>query len=412
MIQIDGGFKREMFDEQMTVFQVGDSGDAAYVIETGCVEVLVGEATGQRRLALLSEGAMFGEVALLDRQPRTATVRTLVPTSLIRIDRAHVEELLGRSDPVIQYLLRLLLERFRNSSGKGLASVDLTAQEAHAQLDDTPVIDLHGAAVRTLSLAHDLSNAIDSNQLELFYQPIVLMGNTALAGFEALIRWRHPNLGVVSPDEFIPLAEKTGLIHRIGQWVLQQACTDWRDLRPLCLQNPAHLPFISINLSSPELCGPGIVESIQACLDAHHIQAKELRIELTETIVISNLASISAALGQLRTMGVGIALDDFGTGYAGLSYLQSLPFSCIKIDKAFVQQMHSSQRSFQIIKSALELSRKLGLTTVAEGIEDEPTGTALANMGCTYAQGYHYGRPMPIAAVGSWMAAFGKQALQ
>jgi EAL domain-containing protein (putative c-di-GMP-specific phosphodiesterase class I) len=411
MIQIDSGFKREMFDGQMTVFQVGDSGGAAYVIETGCVEVLVGDAGDLRRIALLSEGSMFGEVALLDHQPRTATVRTLVPTSLIRIDRAHVEELLGRSDPVIQYLLRLLLERFRNSSGKALASVDLNSQETLTPLDSTPVIDLHGAAVRTLSLAHDLSNAIDSNQLELFYQPIVLMDNKALAGFEALIRWRHPNLGMVSPDEFIPLAEKTGLIHRIGQWVLKQACTDWHDLRPLCQHNPAHPPFMSINLSAPELCGPGIVESIQACLNEHHMQANEMRIELTETIVISNVEAISAALGQLRAMGVGIALDDFGTGYAGLSYLQTLPFSCIKIDKAFVQQMHSSQRSFQIIKSALELSRMLGLTTVAEGIEDEPTGTALAAMGCTYAQGYHYARPMPVAAIGSWITTFGKTAL-
>jgi EAL domain-containing protein (putative c-di-GMP-specific phosphodiesterase class I) len=410
MIQIASGFKREMFEGQMTVFQVGDSGDAAYVIETGCVEVLVGDVGDQRRLALLSEGAMFGEVALLDRQPRTATVRTLVPTSLIRIDRAHVEELLGRSDPVIQYLLRLLLERFRNSSGKGLASVDLTSQETPSPLTSIPTIDLHEAAVRTLSLAHDLSNAIDSSQLELFYQPIVLMGNTALAGFEALIRWRHPHLGMVSPDEFIPLAEKTGLIHRIGQWVLKQACTDWRDLRPLCRQDLAHPPFMSINLSAPELCGAGIVQSIQTCLAEQHMAANELRIELTETIVISNVDAISAALGQLRAMGVGIALDDFGTGYAGLSYLQTLPFSCIKIDKAFVQQMHTSQRSFQIIKSALELSRMLGLTTVAEGIEDEPTGTALANMGCTYAQGYYYARPMPITAVGTWMHSIEKQA--
>lgn len=395
-------FKREILEPQTTVFQIGDSGDAAYVIESGCVEVLVGNAHDQRRLALLAEGAMFGEVALLDRQPRTATVRTLVPTTLIRIDRAHVEELLLRADPVIQYLLQLLLKRFRHANGTAAAPHDSALLAPPMSLSGLPSVDQHDAAVRTLSLAHDLSNAIEASQLELFYQPIFLLQNTLLVGFEALIRWRHPSLGLVNPDEFIPLAEKTGLIHRIGVWVLQQAVTDWERLRPLCLQDPTHAPFMSINLSAPELCGPGIVERIQDCLAAHQMQARELRIELTETIVVSNLDAITATLEQLRAMGIGIALDDFGTGYAGLSYLQMLPFSCIKIDKAFVQQMHTSQRSFQIIRSALELSRMLGLTTVAEGIEDGAIGQALADQGCTYAQGFYYARPMPVEALMAW----------
>lgn len=404
MIKIANGFKREQLEGQTTVFKNGDSGDAAYVIESGCVEVLAG--ADQRRVAVLAEGAMFGEVALLDRQPRTATVRTLVPTSLVRIDRAHVEELLVRADPVIQYLLRLMLERFRNSSAEPASAEALPLALKTTTAAALPTLDLHAAAVRTLSLAHDLSDAIDNSQLELFYQPIILYADAALVGFEALIRWRHPQLGMVSPDEFIPLAEKTGLIHRIGQWVLNQAATDWAGLRTLCVADSVHRPFMSVNLSAPELCGPGIVESIQACLQEHHMQPQELRIELTETIVISNLDAVSAALHHLRAMGVGIALDDFGTGYAGLSYLQTLPFSCIKIDKTFVQQMHTSDRSFQIIKSALELSRLLNITTVAEGIEDAATGAALADMGCTYAQGYHYARPMPASNIAPWAHVF------
>ncbi len=408
MIKIANGFKREMFEGQMTVFQTGDSGDAAYVIESGCVEVLAG--SDLQRVAVLAEGAMFGEVALLDRQPRTATVRTLVPTRLVRIDRAHVEELLNRADPVIQYLLRLMLERFRNSSGGALVGNGLASDHGLALQAALPALDLHAAAVRTLSLAHDLSDAIDGNQLALFYQPIILMNNATLVGFEALVRWRHPQLGMVSPEEFIPLAEKTGLIHRIGQWVLNRAALDWRELRPLCIADATHIPFISVNLSAPELCEPGIVESIQACMDVQQMQASELRIELTETIIISNVDAVSSALHRLRAMGVGIALDDFGTGYAGLSYLQTLPFSCIKIDKTFVQQMHTSGRSFQIINAALQLSRLLDITTVAEGIEDAPTGAALASMGCTYVQGYHYARPMPLASVAPWAQAFAAQA--
>ncbi|MEY3125430.1 MAG: hypothetical protein RLZZ573_1950 [Pseudomonadota bacterium] len=405
MNNITTGFTREQFEGQTTVFQIGDSGDAAYVIESGCVEILVGSDPEQRRVAVLAEGAMFGEIALLDHQSRTATVRTLMPTRLIRIDRTHVEELLERADPVIQYLLRLMLERFRSSSARESASDDLPS--AHKTLSSAPLrtMDLHAAAVRTLTLAHDLSDAIDANQLELFYQPILLMKNATTAGFEALIRWHHPALGLVSPDEFIPLAEKTGLIHRIGQWVLHRAASDWPELRTLCSPEAGQTPFIGVNLSASELCSAGIVESIQACLQQHDMAPQELRIELTETVVITSIEAVSNAAQRLRALGVGIALDDFGTGYAGLDYLQTLPFSCIKVDKAFVQQMHGSERSFQIVKSALELSRLLDLTTVAEGIENAQTGTALAGLGCTYAQGYHYARPMALAGVRQWAQA-------
>lgn len=385
-------FNREVFDAGLTVFSVGDAGDSAYVIESGCVEVLAGPANAQQRVAVLAQGAMFGEVALLDGQARTATVRSLVPTTLVRIDRTHVEELLLRADPVIQYLLRLLLERFRNQAQGDTASTPPTAPTQPA----APT-DLHAAAVRTLSLAHDLSDAIDHDQLDLYYQPIVRLGDESLAGFEALVRWRHPTLGVVRPDEFIPLAEKTGLVHRIGQWVLRRASTDWPQLRQRCLAASSASPFVSVNLSAPELCHPGIVDSIHQCLQSSGMPPAELRIELTETVIISSVEQVSQALAQLRAMGVGIALDDFGTGYAGLDYLQALPFSSLKIDRAFVAQMHASERSFQIIKSALELSRLLGIATVAEGIEDAGTGALLASMGCDYGQGYHYARPQALA---------------
>jgi EAL domain-containing protein (putative c-di-GMP-specific phosphodiesterase class I)/CRP-like cAMP-binding protein len=393
------GFVRENFDANVTVFQTGDSGDAAYVIENGCVEVLVGPPDGLRRVAVLAEGAMFGEVALLDHQPRTATVRTVTPTRLLRIDRTHVEELLGRADPVIQFLLRLLLERFRSSSARRAVAVgeQATADDA---LSVTP--DLQAAAVRTLSLAHDLSNAIDSGQLDLYYQPIIHLPTRSVAGFEALVRWQHPSMGTISPDEFIPLAEKTGLIHRIGQWVMRRALRDWASLRALCPAAGGSAPFIGVNLSAPELCASGVFEWVAACLAESAVDPSELRIELTETAVIANLASVTETLDALRRMQIGIALDDFGTGYAGLDYLQSLPFSTLKIDKSFVSQMHEAERSFQIVKSALELSRLLKLSTVAEGIEDAHTANLLENMGCNLAQGYHFARPMPLQAAMVW----------
>jgi EAL domain-containing protein (putative c-di-GMP-specific phosphodiesterase class I) len=366
--------------------------------------VLTGTSDDPVRIAVLAEGAMFGEVALLDHQPRTASVITLMPTSLIRIDRVHVEELLVRADPVIQYLLRLLLERFRSTSNKSATPATSASFKVPGEQYAAP--DLHAAAVRTLSLAHDLSAAIGSDQLVLFYQPIVGLTSQTLNGFEGLVRWRHPTMGLVNPDEFIPLAEKTGLIHRIGDWVLDKGVQDWPRLRARCNPEPGQSAFISLNLSAPELCQEGIVDRVQRMLDAVGMPAHELRIELTETTIITNLELVTTVTQRLRRMGVGIALDDFGTGYAGLDYLQTLPFSCMKIDKGFVQNMHISERSFQIIKSALELSRRLGLSTVAEGIEDRETATALASMGCNYAQGFLFAKPMPLEQACAWVPRF------
>lgn len=397
---MENAFDRAVFDTNDIVFAWGDPGDSAFVIEEGCVEVLGGLAPNQKRIALLTEGAMFGEIALLDRQPRTASVRALVPTRLIRIDRTHVDEMLTRSDPVVQYLVRLLLARIRNIQDHLGHLIHPRGQDPKDALANDA--DLHKSAVRTLSLAQDLADAIEHNQLELHYQPLVAFEGLQLSGFEALVRWRHPTLGLVSPGEFIPLAERTGLIHRIGQWVLERAVADWGQLRVFCVDDIDHPPFMSVNLSAPELATPGIAAVIQNCLQRANMPAQELRIELTETVIIQNMEGVAAALKELRAMGCGIALDDFGTGYAGLDYLQTLPFTCLKIDKTFVQQIHQSERSSHIIKAALELASSLGLSTIAEGIEDEGTGQRLASMGCSHAQGYFYGKPMPIAGITAW----------
>jgi len=395
-------FDREQFQSQELVFQWGEPGESAYVIEEGCVEVLAGPRQAQRRIAMLTQGAMFGEVALLDRQPRTATVRALVPTRLIRIDRSHVEELLLRSDTVIQYLMRLLLARFRSTHADSEHSSDSGTAPPEAGAADAAGQDLHRAAVRTLSLAQDLSDAIDRKQLALFYQPLIAFSGYRLVGFEALIRWNHPTLGLVNPAEFIPLAERTGLIHRIGHWVVQRALADWAELRSFCLGQSNERAFVSVNLSSPELVDGEVAKKIADSLQLHGVDPRELHIELTETTVIDNMQAVSRTLEVLRSMGIGIALDDFGTGYAGLDYLQSLPFTCLKIDKAFVQQMHRSERSVHIVKAALALAKSIGLSTIAEGIEEQAVGAQLAAMGCSHAQGYLFGKPMPKESIGAW----------
>ena len=384
------GLPREQIAAGAEVFCFGEPGNSAYVVESGRVEVLAADG---RPLAQLGVGALFGEVALLDQQARTATVRALEPTTLLRIERDHVQSLLKRADPVIRHLLSLLLARFRSAYPGAM-----TAPAPGSQAPDQE------AALRTLMLTRDLDYGLAHGQLELFYQPLIGFAQRNLLGFEALVRWRHPVLGMIMPMEFIGLAEKTGLIHQLGQWVLQQALADWAQLRSFC-HPAAGLPaFISVNLSAPELSAPAIVGQVRDLLNRYDIPPRELKIELTETVIIEDREAVGNVLEQLSALGVAIALDDFGTGYAGLDTVKSLPIACLKIDKTFVQDIGQSLRSYEIVQSAIQLALSLGLTTIAEGIEDEDTANRLSEMGCGVAQGYHFARPMPLANVAGWLA--------
>lgn len=384
------GLPREQIAAGAEVFRFGEPGESAYVVESGRVEVLAADG---RPLALLGVGALFGEVALLDQQARTATVRALEPTTLLRIERDHVQALLKRADPVIRHLLTLLLARFRSAYPGAM-----TAPAPGSQAPDQE------AALRTLMLTRDLDYGLAHGQLELFYQPLIGFAQRNLLGFEALVRWRHPVLGMIMPMEFIGLAEKTGLIHQLGQWVLQQALSDWAQLRTFCHPAVGLPAFISVNLSAPELSDPAIVSQVRDLLGRHAIPPRELKIELTETVIIEDRVAVGSVLEQLSAQGVAIALDDFGTGYAGLDTVKSLPIACLKIDKTFVQDIGQSLRSYEIVQSAIQLALSLGLTTIAEGIEDEETANRLREMGCGVAQGYHFARPMPLADVAGWLA--------
>ena len=203
---------------------------------------------------------MFGEVALLDQQTRTATVRTLVPTRLQRIDRNDIAPLLADADPVIQHLLNLLLSRFRHAN----ALLPADGPEALAvEAEDAGDEDIRTRALRSLSLNSDLGAAIAGDQMLVFYQPLVDLKHGGVVGVEALVRWAHPQLGLLNPTEFIPIAERTGTIQQLGRWVLDRACGDYPALRALARPADQADFHVSVNLAAPELCSDGVVELVR-----------------------------------------------------------------------------------------------------------------------------------------------------
>ncbi|ADE10528.1 EAL domain-containing protein [Sideroxydans lithotrophicus] len=372
---------REIYPAGEIIFREGDSGDSAYLIEEGSVEVSV-SSTQQ---SCIGRGELFGEIALIDQQPRTATVRALESTVLIPIPRQLVKELLEKTDPVVRHLLLTILERYRSTRSQPAFD---PSQSTIFRRDTT-----RGVATQQLRLAHDIAEALREEQFEMFYQPICDLSSGRLAGFEALIRWHHPVEGMVSPMDFLWVAEQTGQIREIGLWTLQRACLDWPVLRTRINH---HKPFVSVNLSPSQLTGDGFVGEVKTIVSDLQMPPRELKLELTETVIINNPDLALQLLSKLIEAGSTLALDDFGTGHSGLDALHRYPIGTMKIDRAFVSQMLTSPHSAKIVQASIELAHSLKMDVVAEGIESEDERLALLELGCDYGQGWLFGKPASL----------------
>jgi EAL domain-containing protein (putative c-di-GMP-specific phosphodiesterase class I) len=247
--------------------------------------------------------------------------------------------------------------------------------------------------VEQRELLDDLGGALERDELALFYQPIVNMHDGRVVGAEALLRWNHPSRRLVPPSKFIPIAEQSGLILGIGRWVLNSACQQvalWR------IRFPALDSFsMAVNVSARQLADSAFVEDLRDALESFSIDPATLTLELTESLMVGDDDVTAVRIREIRELGVRIAIDDFGTGYSSLSYLQQFPVDVIKIDRSFTERMSAEGRNFEVTRSIVELGRSLELEIVAEGIEHEAQVSAFRALGCTHAQGYYFGRPVP-----------------
>ncbi len=256
---------------------------------------------------------------------------------------------------------------------------------------------MHRHALETLQIETDLREAIDREQLEVHYQPIIDIANNRITGFEALLRWRHPTLGNIPPDRFIPVAEHTGQIGRIGNWVLETACTRMRDWN--LRYNPDRHFSLAVNLSGVQLSDDELCSQIIGTLNYTRFCPDDLHVEVTETMLLTHKDVARNTLQSLRELGVSVSIDDFGTGYCSLSYLQDFHFDTLKIDRSFVQDMGASGRGRPLIRALMLMARDLKLQVLAEGVETEAQLNRLAAMKCPLIQGYYFSKPLPAAAI-------------
>jgi len=256
--------------------------------------------------------------------------------------------------------------------------------------------DTMSQVAERLTLENDLRKAIEQGELLIHYQPQVQPEDGRIVGAEALIRWNHPQRGLVSPADFIPLAEETGLIVPITEWVLATATAQalrWREagLPPLRM---------AVNLSARHFKDLRLVDTVRALIEDGHIEPQHLDLELTESLLMENLDVAVSLLQELNGLGVRLSIDDFGTGYSSLSYLKQLPIHALKIDRCFIRDLSTDRSSAAIVRSIIDLTHHLDLKVVAEGVEDAQQLDQLRELGCDEVQGYFYSRPLPAEAFG------------
>ncbi len=243
----------------------------------------------------------------------------------------------------------------------------------------------------------DLSRALDHREFELFYQPEVELATRRIVGMEALIRWRHPERGLLSPVDFIPAAEETGLILPIGDWGLAEAC---RQIQEWNLEDPANQSLrVCVNLSARQFSREGLADHVESLLLQSGTSSRQLGLEMTESSLIPNMNTATQVLDGLRSLGISLLMDDFGTGYSSLNHLHSFPFDVLKMDRSFVARMTDGDQPLQIVRTIVELARVLGMDVVAEGIETVRQYRMLRQLGCRYGQGYLFARPMTAEEV-------------
>jgi diguanylate cyclase len=376
------------------LFAEGDAGSSAYLIDSGRIEIFLVREGREVILAVRGPGEIVGEMAIIDSRPRSASARVAADCDLTIITAEQIAHRITQTDPILRMCLGVVIAKYRET----VAMIDQGDRRQSPRGDSLSSPGDFQSALSTLSLESELRRALRNDELELFFQPIVRLPSRRLAGFEALLRWRHPTRGLVAPGAFIPIAEASGLIVDITDWCLTRVGQSFPEIVKAALHNVVAVDplFMSVNISGHDLARESFLGSVTAMLSQSGIEPGGIKLEVTESVLMKDPLGAVAALEACRKLGLTIALDDFGTGYSSLSYLSTLPIATLKIDRSFISAMTHAPASRKIIQMILRLAEELAIPVVAEGIEEPHQEQTLAELGCAFGQGYLFGRPAPL----------------
>jgi len=343
-------------------------------------------------LSHLGPGELVGEMSSVDREPRSASATALSDCVVVEFNHEQIVKRIKSMDPVMRQI-----ERLRATNTRITETFETVQDVVASQRHPLDVIDMD--CLFDLRWETDIQNAVENDQFELYFQPIIDLASNHLAGFEALIRWNHPELGLISPGDFIPFAEETGLIADISRWCVKKTCSLAPEFQLSALFNRIHVDtlFLNVNISGQNICCEDFGQWIETVIVNSDCPQGMLKLEVTESSVLKNMDVAVQTLTRLQEIGVGIAMDDFGTGQSNLAYLNQLPISTLKIDQSFVTSRLDDLKNQQVVKLILGFANVLDVNVVAEGIETVNDLKYLQSMNCQYGQGFLFSRPLPLA---------------
>lgn len=385
------------------IMKQGEKGESAYIIEDGKVEIFLETENGETQpIGTRESGAMIGEMSLVDGAPRTATVQALEDCTLLEITREDFERRLNSADPILRMTTEVILTRYRDTLSRAVIL------QENRTWPPTEAVELSkiskSNAVENVKIANEFMSALHSSELRLHYQPIINLQTGYIDGFEALMRWEHPEKGLISPGVFIPVIEESGLIVTASKWALSEAL--------MALKRIEHKTgmkgdlFMSVNFSSHDFASEGFVDSVYNTISESDINASQLHLEITERILMGQPESAKETINMCRKAGMQVSIDDFGTGYSSLSYLHHFPIDILKIDQSFVRNMTQDEGALELVRSIYSLGKNMKMEIIAEGVETQEEAIILRDMGCDLCQGFYFAKPMEerdiMALVNDW----------
>ena len=370
----------------------GDTGTCAYFIQEGRVGIVVEKDDGHiLNMGTRGPGSIIGEMAIVDNQPRSATIRSLENCKLLEITKDDFARSVRGANPIVRLIAQVILMRYRDilrrsqmlsSDSPDMPSPELLEKEYAEQIN----------VVHAIKMANEFKVAIASGQLRLHYQPIISIKSGQILGFEALMRWQHPERGLIPPDLFIPMAEDSGLIIEASRWAVREVC---ELIHRLDIVRPDLKDvYFSVNMSATDFDEQGFLEAFKCILADTGTSASRLNLEITERLLLKQPKNVKDTLDKCRELGVGVVIDDFGIGYSSLSYLHQYPIDTLKIDKSFIHMMRRDAKVLGLVKSILSLSENMAIRIVAEGVEEAEEAALLSSLNCDIAQGYLFSRPV------------------
>ena len=418
---------QKSFDSGEYIFKEAEPAECVYLIDSGRVEISLERDGRKAVIDTINEGEIFGEMALVDQLPRSASARAIIPTTVTEIPLNYIRQKITQSDPTIRMFLRFFMARYKDLDtrvSEVLETLSLPQAETLVGDDGSKTMELRSLASQLVEMkgridtaitkpseeGHNtpyseetmeiskvllteemlLRSAIANKEFSLQYQPIIDLVNMRIAGCEALVRWKHPSGELLLPSRFLSQIEKTDLMIELGYWIAEEAC---RFQNRIFSQLDYDL-FVAINLSGKQFDDQLLIQSLDKIIDNTGASRERIKFEITESLLIDNPELATESLNQLSDIGVKLAIDDFGTGYSSFSYLYRFPFDTLKIDRVFVSSMSQSAKSEQIVKSLINLSDNLGIEVVAEGIESERELGMLREYNTAYGQGFYFSKPV------------------